>query len=103
MRKNDLLARVGGDEFAVVLPQTTAAEADEIAERLRHAIEGTERAAEGAQSKLTASFGVAVKQNSNDSWDHLMMRCDQALYSVKRVGGNLVQRDLHWSSALPLS
>jgi diguanylate cyclase (GGDEF)-like protein len=100
MRKNDLLARIGGDEFAVVLPQTTAAEADEIAERLRHAIEGTERLPEGARSTLTASFGVAVKQNSTDSWDELIMRCDRALYSVKRVGGNLVQRDLDWPSGL---
>jgi diguanylate cyclase (GGDEF)-like protein len=101
MRKKDVLARIGGDEFAVVLPRTTLEEAEEIAERLRHAIEKTAKAREGVGAKLTASFGVAVKQGSTDSWDQLMVRCDQALYAVKRVGGNLVQHDLRLSPGLP--
>jgi diguanylate cyclase (GGDEF)-like protein len=101
MRKQDVLARIGGDEFAVVLPQTTLEEAEEIAERLRCAIERTADEREGAGVKLTASFGVAVRQDSTASWDQLIIQCDQALYAVKKLGGNLVQHELRLSPGLP--
>lgn len=101
MRKKDVLARIGGDEFAVVLPRTTLQEAEEIAERLRIAIESTAKEREEAGVKLTASFGVAVRQSSTASWDQLIIQCDQALYSVKRMGGNLVQHELQLSPGLP--
>src|SRR6202034_276338 len=101
MRKQDVLARIGGDEFAVVLPQTTLQEAEEMAERLRSAIEKTARESEGAAVELTASFGVAVRQSSTDSWDQLIIQCDQALYAVKKLGGNLVQHELRLSPGLP--
>lgn len=101
MRKKDVLARIGGDEFAVVLPRTTLQEAGEIAERLRCAIERTASEREGPRVKLTASFGVAVRQKSTASWDQLIIECDQALYAVKKLGGNLVQHDLRLSPGLP--
>jgi len=93
MRKGDSLARIGGDEFAVVLPNSSLADAEEIAERLRRSIEEVERG-EGAQRiTVTASFGVAERGASTESWEKLSIDCDKALYRVKRRGGNAVQLD----------
>jgi diguanylate cyclase (GGDEF)-like protein len=92
MRVGDYLARIGGDEFAMVLPHTSLAEAETVAERLRHAIEQTEVADGERITRLTASFGVAARRDVMESWDQLMMECDRALYSVKKRGGNLVER-----------
>jgi len=91
MRKGDVLARIGGDEFAVVLPNTSLLEAEDIAERLRHSIEHSEAGYAEVRTNLTASFGVAECQISTESWDQLVANCDRALYGVKKLGGNLVQ------------
>jgi len=88
VRKKDLLARVGGDEFAVLLPETSIDEAMEIVERLRYSIEGMEIVYGQIQTKVTASFGLAQVERSTSNWEHLVHDCDKALYAVKRAGGN---------------
>ncbi len=103
LRKNDLLARVGGDEFAVLLPQTTLEEALEVAGRLRHSIEDLEIVYGQIQTKVTASFGLAQAQSSVSSWDNLVISCDKSLYAVKRTGGNRVTLEADRDSTLNLS
>jgi diguanylate cyclase (GGDEF)-like protein len=88
VRKHDVLARLGGDEFAILLPYTSIEAATEIAERLRSSIEGLEIAHGPARTRVTASLGLAPVEMSAPDWDNLLMRCDQALYAVKRKGGN---------------
>lgn len=84
MRPQDLLARIGGDEFAILLPDTTYEGATEIANRLRVVILSTEIVYGRVQTSVSASFGVAQLQQPATSWEHLFMRCDKALYEEKR-------------------
>lgn len=90
LRPNDLIARLGGDEFAVLLPNTSIAMASEIAERLRVAIEGLEILWGQSSVHVTASIGFSQSTDSDSSWDHLVTKCDHALYAAKRAGGNRV-------------
>ncbi len=86
IRRIDSLARLGGEEFVVLTPNTTAAEATAKAENLRklahdHTIEG--------KKKLSISVGVAEYQNGDDS-DSLLLRADRAMYEAKARGRNKV-------------
>lgn len=90
MRQSDRLARLGGDEFVILLPDTRLDTAMEIAERLRSNLEHCDFAQGPAERRLCASFGVAQLQDTAYKWDHLIMSCDKALYTVKGRGGNLV-------------
>jgi len=90
VRKGDLVGRLGGDEFVILLPRTSLEGATEIAEHLRVSLETMDVTYEGIRSKITASFGLAQIQSAAVGWDQLMMKCDQALYAVKKAGGNLV-------------
>jgi diguanylate cyclase (GGDEF)-like protein len=93
MRREDLLARIGGDEFAILLPNTSQEQMNEIAERLRASIEATSVVYGQVQAGVTASFGLGHLRDGGDTWEDLFMRCDKALYEVKRAGGNLIVRD----------
>jgi diguanylate cyclase (GGDEF)-like protein len=84
MRSRDLLARIGGDEFAVLLPNTPHAEALEITERLRASIAGTEIIYGQIRTRVTASFGLAQLQSDDLSWEQLFLNCDKILYDEKR-------------------
>ena len=90
VRKGDLLGRPGGDEFVVLLPYTAMQEGREIAERLRVSLETLEMVHDGTASRLSASFGLAELEGATGGWDALMAKCDQALYAVKKSGGNRV-------------
>jgi diguanylate cyclase (GGDEF)-like protein len=79
LRGSDVLARQGGDEFLLVLPDCSEARATEVAERLR------ETTVEG----ITCSIGIA-EARSGDGLQTLLARADQALYGVKQLGGNAV-------------
>lgn len=91
LRSVDIVARYGGDEFVIVLPQTTPSAAAVIAERMRKSIEqNTFLKKEGFALKLTASFGVASYPESARSKEELIKIADEAMYSVKHQTRNAV-------------
>lgn len=91
LRSIDIVARYGGDEFVIVLPQTHPGAAKQIAERMRKSIEqNTFLKKEGYALKLTASFGVASFPESAKSKDDLIRLADDAMYRVKYQTRNAV-------------
>jgi diguanylate cyclase (GGDEF)-like protein len=94
-REIDEPARYGGEEMAVVLPQTDLEGASEFAERLRARIESLEVPAlnGGGRVRITASVGVAaLPESSVADKDALVQAADAALYRAKRLGKNRVAR-----------
>lgn len=92
LRDIDVLGRLGGEEFAVLLPQTPLAGALEVAERLRAAIAQIAIPVDPAPTTigLTASLGVAERQNNESGLDRILLRADAALYRAKDEGRNRV-------------
>ena len=90
LRDVDLAARLGGEEFAVLLPETDYPGAAGVAERLRAGLASLElKAPEGERFGVTASFGVAVYPEAQ-SVDELLRAADAALYRAKAEGKNRV-------------
>ncbi|AUC96918.1 GGDEF domain-containing protein [Bradyrhizobium sp. SK17] len=90
-RKSDIVGRVGGEEFAVLLPETTLSRARTVAERIRKRVEGLTLTAEGRPVQLTVSVGVAEAITSMPGVDALMKAADAALYQAKEGGRNRTQ------------
>lgn len=90
LRGFDRLARIGGEEFLVLLPQTNLEQAVDIAERLRILIETATFRFEHNVIPVTASLGVATTPTTPESWSSLMSRADANLYLAKRLGRNRV-------------
>lgn len=89
----DHVGRLGGEEFCILLPDSTAADAARVAERLRQAVAAARIAAapSGASLvRLTASFGVAARDAHTASLAGLLAEADQALYAAKAQGRNRV-------------
>lgn len=95
LRGYDVAGRFGGEEFAVLLPDTTEADACRIAERLRAQIAATPMIdpAEGGRfyGGVTVSIGVAAARSGCDVAEELVAAADRALYAAKRAGRNRVQ------------
>jgi diguanylate cyclase (GGDEF)-like protein len=89
LRTRDFAGRNGGEEFAILLPDTEIADALEIAERIRVAI--AEISLHGSDVSVTASIGVAIFPNHASSPDRLERLADAALYLAKRQGRNRVE------------
>jgi len=91
LRAIDIVARYGGDEFVIVLPQTPPLTATQIAERMRKAVEhNIFLKKEGYSLKMTASFGVASYPENAQSKDDLIRLADEAMYRVKHQTRNAV-------------
>jgi diguanylate cyclase (GGDEF)-like protein len=88
LRKHDLLARVGGDEFAILLPDTSLEAATMIAAKLQASIEQIKVNYGPGDTDVTASFGVAQLHSPDRTWEQLVMCCDKALYDAKRSRSN---------------
>jgi len=91
LRDGDLVARMGGEEFAVWLPRTPLSEGLEIAERIRLAIEMATFPWNGAPQRLTTSCGVAAYPETVGDIDNLRSTADAALYGAKQGGRNRVE------------
>jgi diguanylate cyclase (GGDEF)-like protein len=92
-RKDDVVARVGGEEFALLLPNTDGRQAVELAEQIRRSLEHVELEARGERIALAASFGVAERGEGAFDAASLMGAADRALYRAKEAGRNQVRLD----------
>jgi diguanylate cyclase (GGDEF)-like protein len=97
VREIDVVGRLGGEEFVVLLPQTDKEQAVNIAERLRHTIaEAKVKTETGDDICFTASFGIATFENQSDELekkstiDDLLIKADTAMYQAKQNGRNQV-------------
>jgi diguanylate cyclase (GGDEF)-like protein len=91
-RGNDLVARIGGEEFAILMTHTTEARAVELAESLRSGIEKVPIELTGTTVHISASAGVAsIVPSDSESWSTLMRDADRALYAAKAAGRNCVR------------
>lgn len=90
LRAFDIVGRWGGDEFAILLPETPPAIAPQVAERLRGAIENTVVDLEHSPLRFSVSIGCASHNARDDNLDTLLNVADKALYDAKRTGRNRV-------------
>jgi len=94
LRREDVFARVGGEEFAILTPEVGLKGAREVAEKVRLVIEATPFRFEKHVIKATVSLGVAVWRGGDDAADALYQRADTGLYAAKEGGRNrLVVQD----------
>ncbi len=101
VRAGDLVGRIGGEEFAVVLPETTLAPAVTLAEKLRTTVAAQAVAAElkdmgGTGLSMTVSIGVSEIDPADPDFMTILKRADQALYNAKQTGRNRV---IAWKEA----
>jgi len=90
VRPADLFARMGGEEFVIVLPDTSTEQAAIIAERIRYTLEATSFEYDGMTIRLTSSFGVCCATSAVEQPESVLLRADELLYRSKREGRNRV-------------
>ncbi|HJV24045.1 MAG TPA: diguanylate cyclase [Aromatoleum sp.] len=89
LRAVDIIGRVGGEEFAVILPETSCEQAEDVAERLRHAVSVAETSSDtGTIVPITISVGIACLSTDTPDLETLLSRADRALYAAKTSGRN---------------
>jgi diguanylate cyclase (GGDEF)-like protein len=89
-RDSDIAARIGGEEFALLLPETNEAAARIVAQRLCEMVRECSPTVQGERLDLTVSIGIATATLSMSGIATLMKRADDALYEAKRAGRNRV-------------
>ena len=93
LRSEDLVGRLGGEEFVAILPNTDAASALAAAERVRVAFADTPMRFENESVTVTISAGVALLAPGDQQFSHLLRRADRAMYAAKNAGRNQVMLD----------
>lgn len=92
IRDTDFLARIGGEEFAVILPGISAHDAFELTDRLRRAVAAREIVCNEARFHLTLTAGIVHSSDGLCTIDELMRRADLGLYRAKKRGRNRIEK-----------
>lgn len=90
IRRTDIFARIGGEEFAIIMPHTAPQEASVLAEKLRLVISQTDFSYKNEKFRVTATFGVAAMLKDAPRADIVLNQADQAVYEGKNAGRNRV-------------
>jgi len=93
LREVDVLGRMGGEEFAVLLPQTGLEGACQLAERLRNAVAAIRLPLAEGVLKTSISLGVACRGGGDTHFDHVLGRADRAMYRAKDCGRDRIEVD----------
>jgi diguanylate cyclase (GGDEF)-like protein len=88
IRKSDVLARIGGEEFAILLNNTNEENAFLLAEKIRIAIENLNYINNNKEIKTTISLGISQLTQEDYDLDSIIIRADKALYEAKNTGRN---------------
>jgi diguanylate cyclase (GGDEF)-like protein len=88
IREEDMVARIGGEEFVVASPYTNRLAAIVLAERLRKAVESLEVEFEGDQIPVTISIGIALMPQAGDTLEDILALADERMYVAKQNGRN---------------
>ncbi|MCL1092237.1 GGDEF domain-containing protein [Shewanella kaireitica] len=97
LKEQDLLGRIGGEEFLIILPDTNGEEAAAVSERIRSAVASQPFQFDEIKLELTISLGIAVLHEQATTLSELVIEADQALYKAKFSGKNKVY--LAWQRA----
>ncbi len=90
MRRVDLVGRVGGEEFAVLMPSVVVSEASAVVERLRRVVSAQPFDTPVGPLQITVSIGVAAAEQNEYNFSNLMERADRAMYAAKQAGRDRV-------------
>lgn len=90
IRRHDTVGRYGGEEFALLMPETGKDTAMRVAERMRRELDARGVVAAGQRVEVTVSGGVATYGTDGDDWDSLLTAADTALYAAKDAGRNRI-------------
>jgi diguanylate cyclase (GGDEF)-like protein len=88
------IGRLGGEEFVVVLPNSTVEAGRQLAERFRESVTTIDTRRWLADRRLTVSIGLTISNAAGDTPSHMLQRADAALYEAKRAGRNCVRQQL---------
>lgn len=91
LRASDVLGRIGGEEFVLLLPNTPQDNAIYVAERMREQLARSPIEVDGLVITITASFGVTSISESDINFNHILERADEAMYLAKHEGRNRVR------------
>jgi diguanylate cyclase (GGDEF)-like protein len=102
-RECDVLARIGGEEFALLLPETDLSQAQVVAERLRSEVAANSLVVASLSIPATISIGVATSAAAMNEISDMMKAADRALYDAKHAGRNRVVCCIAGDAAPPVA
>jgi len=91
LRGSDVIGRIGGEEFVLLLPGAVKTVAEQVAERMRVRLASTKIHVHEQEFHITASFGVATLNEDDDTLQNMLDRADEAMYNAKNGGRNQVR------------